>query len=110
MNVEEVKLPTSVKTGTKYIYKVYDYSDDKVNTEYGTQKDAISFINKRVKTKYAYVTYNGQTEKIEYDAKTVTGILNELEETTSQFEIEPISRSGNTDETILVSIFKNYVK
>lgn len=110
VNVEEVKLPTSVKPSTKYIYKVYNYSGDKVTTEYGTQKDIIAFINKKVKTKYAYVSYNGGGSKIEYDAKSVAEILNGLEETTSQFEIEPIGRSGATDETILVSIFKNCIK
>lgn len=110
VNVEEIKLPTSVKPNTKYVYKVYDYFDDKVNTEYGTQKDIIAFINKKVKTKYAYVTYNGESNKIEYNPKSVLEILNSLEETTSQFEIEPIGRSGVTDETIVVSIFKNCIK
>ena len=110
VNVEEVKLPTSIKSGTKYIYKVYDYCGDKLNTEYGTQKDILAYIGKKVKTKYAYVTYNGRGGRIEYSPKAVTGILNELEKTTSQFEIEPIGRSGITDGTILVTMFKNCLK
>ena len=110
VNVEEVKLPVSVKTGTKYIYKVYDCSGGKVNTEYGTQKDILAYISKRVKTKYAYVTYNGKSSRIEYTPKAVVDILNQQEKTTSQLEIEPVGRSGVTDDMILVSIFKNCIK
>lgn len=110
VNVEEVKLPSSVKPSTKYVYKVYDYLGDKLNTEYGTQNDIVSYIGKRVKTKYACVTYNGKNNRIEYSPKAVTEILNGLEDTTSQFEIEPIVRSGATKGTILVSIFKNRIK
>ena len=110
VNVEEVKLPASVKTGTKYIYKVYDYSGDKLNTEYGTQKDALAYISKKIKTKYVYVTYNGESSKIEYTPKAVTDILNELEETTSQFQIEPLGRSGGTGDMIFVTTFKNCIK
>lgn len=110
VNIEEVKLPSSVKSSTKYIYKVYGYSGDKLDTEYGVQKDALAFINRRIKTKYVYVTYNGVSEKMEYDQKAVAAILNGLEETTSPFEIEPIGRSGNTEDSICVSIFKNCIK
>ena len=110
VNVEEVKLPTSIKPGTKYIYKIYDYSNDKVNSEYGTQKDIIAYISKKIKTKYVYVMYKGTVDKIEYSPKAVTDILNELEETTSQFEIESVGRSGMTDNMLMVSIFKNCIK
>jgi hypothetical protein len=110
VNVEEVKLPASVKPGTKYVYKIYDYSNDKVTSEYGTQKDIVAYISKKIKTKYAYVTYKGTMDKIEYSPKAVTGILNELEETTSQFEIESVGRSGMTDNMLIVSIFKNCIK
>jgi hypothetical protein len=110
VHVEEIKLPASAKGSFKYLYKIYDYSGDKVTTEYGVQKDILAYISKKIKTKYAYVTYNGQSDKIEYSPKAVSSILNELEETTSQFEIEPIGRSGATDSLILVSIFKNCIK
>ena len=110
VNVEEVKLPATVKPGTKYVYKVYDYSNDKVTSEYGTQKDILAYIGKKIKTKYAYVMYKGTTNKIEYSPKAVTDILNGLEETTSQFEIESVGRSGMTDNMLIVSIFKNCIK
>ena len=110
VNVEEVKLPATVKPGTKYVYKIYDYSNDKVTSEYGTQKDILAYIGKKIKTKYAYVMYKGTTNKIEYSPKAVTDILNGLEETTSQFEIESIGRSGMTDNTLIVTIFKNCIK
>lgn len=110
VNVEEVKLPASLKTLPSYIYKIYDYTGEKCTTEYGSQKDVLAYISKKVKTKYAYVTYNGQSSRIEYSPKAVTDILKELAETTSQFEIEPVGRSGNTDTMIIVSTFKNCVK
>jgi hypothetical protein len=110
VNVEEVKLPATVKPGTKYVYKIYDYSNDKVTSEYGTQKDILAYIGKKIKTKYAYVMYKGSTNKIEYSPKAVTDILNGLEETTSQFEIESVGRSGMTDNMLIVTIFKNCIK
>jgi hypothetical protein len=110
VNVEEVKLPATVKPGTKYVYKIYDYSNDKVTSEYGTQKDILAYISKKIKTKYAYVMYKGTTNKIEYSPKAVTDILNGLEETTSQFEIESVGRSGMTDNMLIVTIFKNCIK
>ena len=110
VRIEEVKLPSTVKSSTKYVYKVYDYVGDKVNVEYGTQKDAIAVISKRIKTKYAYVTHNGEVTRIEYSPKTVAGILDGLEETTSQLEIESVGRSGMTSDPVIVSIFKNKMK
>lgn len=109
VSYEEVKLPASVKPGTKYIYKIYDYTGDKLNTEYGTQKEIVAHISKRIKTKYAYVMYNGEANKIEYSPKTVVDVLNELEKTTSQFSIEPLGRSGSTEDLMLVSIFENKI-
>lgn len=107
VNVEEVKLPKTIKGGVKYIYKIYDYSDEKINTEYGTQKDVLAYISKKIKTKYAVTTYNGVTSKIEYSPKTVMDILNQLEKTTSQFQIESTSRSGDTSTSIFVTCFRN---
>lgn len=107
--VEEVKLPASIKPTTKYIYKIYDYSGDKLNIEYGTQKDAVAYISKKIKTKYAYVSYNGINGKIEYSPKAVVETLNSLENTTSQFSIEPLGRSGSTEDLLLVSIFENKI-
>ena len=110
VNVEEVKLPSSVKAGTKYVYKIYDYSGERVSTEYGTQKEILAYLSKKIKTKYAYVTYNGSSQRIEYSPKAVTDIFNELEKTTSQFAIEPIGRSATTDSSFLVTMFKNCIK
>ena len=110
VNVEEVKLPASVKAGVKYVYKVYDYCGEKNSTEYGTQKDVLAYLTKRVRTKYVYMTYNGQSAKVEYSPKTVSEILGRLEETTSQLEIEPVGRSGMTEDTLLVTMFKNCIK
>lgn len=110
VSVEEPKLPSSVKPGTKYIYKVYDYFDGKLNTEYGTQKDILGYIGKKIKTKYVYVTRNGVEDRIEYSQKAIADIFDELEETTSQLEIVPAGRSGATNDSIIVSIFKNCMK
>ena len=110
VNVEEINLPETVKAGTKFIYKYYDYTGGKLKTEYGTQKDILAYLSKKIKTKYIYVAYNGTNEKIEFTTKAVGNILDELEKTTSQFEIEPVGRSGGVEDPILVSIFKNNLK
>ena len=81
-----------------------------MNSEYGTQKDILAYIGKKIKTKYAYAIYKGTMNKIEYSPKAVTDILNGLEETTSQFEIESVGRSGMTDNMLIVTIFKNCIK
>ena len=110
ISYEEVKLPVSVKPGTKYVYKVYDCCNDKLSTEYGTQKDIVAYISKKIKTKYAYIMYNGKGERIEYSPKAVTDVLNGLEKTTSQCSIEPFGRSGATEDLFIVSIFENHIK
>lgn len=110
VNVEEVKLPASIKSSTDFVYKVSDYSNDKLNTEYGAIKDAIAYINKKIKTKYAYVSYDGETKRIENNPKAVTDILNELKDTTSVFTIEASGRSGVTDNFIIISTFKNEIR
>ncbi len=110
VNVEEVKLPASVKPSTKYVYKVYDYTGDRSVTEYGTQKDALAYIAKKIRTKHALVTYNGVSGKVENTAKNITTIMNEIEKTTSQLAIEPVGRSGVTEDSILVSVFKNLLR
>lgn len=110
VNVEEVKLPLSMKTVPPFVYKIYDYTGEKCSTEYGTQRDVLTYLSKKIKTKYAYTTYNGKTSRIEFSTKAVAEILNALSETTSQFEIEPAGRSGVTDTMIIVSQFKNCLK
>ena len=108
--VEEIKLQTPPKPSMKYFYKIHDYSNEKLSYEYGTPKDIIAYISKKVKTKYAEVSYNGKTEKIENTSANIAEILDELEITTSQFYIEPVGRSEMNNVMILVSIFNNYVK
>lgn len=108
--VDEIKLPASVKPSLKHVYKVYDYCGEKLSTEYGSQKDIVSYITKRVKTKYTDITYNGHTRRVEYSPKVVADALTRLEPTTSQLEVEPVSRSGSTDTVLLVSIFNNRLK
>lgn len=111
VSVEEAKLPKSIKPTSSFVYKLYDYTDNKLKTEYGTQKDAVSYISKRIKTKYAVVTHNGRAQKIENTQKAMIDILSHLEDTTSQLGIEPIGRTtGDTEDIIIVSIFKNCVK
>lgn len=110
VSVEEFKLPASIKPGTEYIYKIYDYCGGKTNVGYGTRKEIITHISKVVKTKYVYVTHNGNSEKTEYSAKMISDTLDELEKTTSQLEIEPVGRSGMTDDMILVTAFRNCIK
>lgn len=109
VNVEEVRLPASVKPSSGYVYKVYDYFGERTTTEYGTRRDVLAYLAKRVRTKYMYVSYNGQSARVEYSPKVLAEILDNLDKTTSQLEVEPTGRSGCTEDMILVSIFKNMI-
>lgn len=110
VSVEEVKLPASMKTIPAYLYKIYDYSGEKVAVSYGSQKDIVAYLSKKIKVKNALVTSNGEQRKIECTPKNLSSMFNGLEETTSQAGIEPIGRSGCTGDMYLVSMFKNCVK
>ena len=110
VSIEEVKLPSSIKPSTKYVYKIYDYHNEKLNIEYGTQKDVLAYISKKIKTKFVYVNYNGASGKIEFSPKVIAETLTGLEPTTSQFIIEPVGRAETPDNSIMISIFKNCLK
>ena len=110
VSVEEVKLPASMKTVPGYVYKVYDYSAEKVVTEYGSQKDIISYLSKKIKVKNVIALADGETRKVECSPKSLASVLGGLEETTSQVSFEPVGRSGCTGDIYIVSVFKNCIK
>ena len=109
VGVEEVSLSPKTLTGAKYVYKIYDYTGEKMHTEYGVQKEAIAYITKRIRSKYAYITHDGIEERIEYNPKQISELLTGLEFTTSQLEIAPSGRTGPTNDILLVSVFRNLV-
>ena len=105
-----VSLEKTVKTTTPYIYRTMDYSQSKAPAVFGTKKDALQLIQKRVKTKNVLMHYNGITERREFDIDYIDGILECLEEDTIDFDIEPIGRGDVEGDMILVSIYKNCLK
>jgi hypothetical protein len=105
-----VTLEKTVKTTTPYIYRTIDYSQAKVPAVFGTRKDALQLIQKRVKTKNVLMHYNGITERRELDIDYIDKILEGLEEDTIDFDIEAIGRGDAEGDMILVSIYKNCLK
>ena len=105
-----VTLEKSVKTTTPYIYRTIDYSLSKAAVEFGTRKDALQLIQKKIKTKNVVMHYNGITERCEFDVDHIDEILGTLEEDTIDFDIEAIGRNDVEGDMILVSIYKNCLK
>ena len=105
-----ITLEKSVKTTTPYIYRTIDYGAARPTAEYGTRKDAIDLIQKRIKTKGVVMHYNGITERGDLDFDRINEILGGLEEDTIDFDIEPIGRGDVEGDMILVTIYKNDMK
>ena len=105
-----VTLEKSVKTTTPYIYRTMDYSLSKPVVSFGTKKDALQTIQKKIKTKNVIMHYDGNTERGELDIDHIDEILGTLEEDTIDFDIEALGRNDVEGDMILVSIYKNCLK
>lgn len=102
-----ISLEKSVKTTTPYIYRVRCYGDGRPDDSYGTRKEALTAIQRRIKTRRAIVHYNGVTERMDFDIDRVDAIFNILEEDTVEFDISQIGRNNTEGDMVLVTIFKN---
>ena len=102
-----VELNKSIKTTTPYIYRVIDYTQAKAPEIYGTKKDALDIIQKKIKTKNAIVCYNGTRDRIEFNIDEVSDILTTLEDDTIDFDICTVGRGDVEGDILLVTIFKN---
>ena len=109
VSITPAVLEKSVKVSTPYIYRTLDYSLNKPVETFGTKKDALSFIQKRIKTKNAIMHYNGVTEKCEFNVERLSSLFDTLEADTVEFDIATLGRNTEGD-IILVTIFKNCLK
>ena len=100
-------LEKTVKSTTEYIYRTRDYSTHKPGDCFGTRKDALSLIQKRIKTKNVIIHYNGITEKCEFNVDALNDIFSKIEEDTVELDIAPLGRNDVEGEIILVTIYKN---
>ena len=82
-----ISLEKSVKTTTPYIYRIRCYGESKPTDSYGTRKEALSFIQKKIKTRRVIMHHNGITEKCDFDINHVDEVFNDLEEDTIEFDI-----------------------
>lgn len=105
-----ITLEKSVKTTTPYIYRTMDYSTSRPTIAYGTKKDALQTIQKKIKVRRTISHYNGITEKGDFDINHIEEVFNDLEEDTVEFDITPIGRNNMEGDTIIVTIFKNDMK
>ena len=110
ISLSSISLEKTVKTTTPYIYRTMDYSQSKAPVVYGTKKDALQLIQKKIKTKNVIMHYNGVTERCEFDIDRIDEIFSGLEEDTIDFDIEPIGRGDIEGDIILVTVFKNDMK
>lgn len=105
-----ISLEKSVKTTTPYIYRVRCYGESKLADSYGTRKEALSYIQKKIKTRRVVMHHNGITEKCDFDINHIDEVFNDLEEDTIEFDISQIGRGNTEGDTILVTVFKNDMK
>ena len=102
-----ISLEKSVKTTTPYIYRVRCYGEGRLDDSYGTRKEALTAIQRKIKTRRAIMHYNGVTERADFDIDHIDEIFNGLEEDTVEFDISQIGRNNMEGDIILVTIFKN---
>ena len=105
-----VTLEKTVKTTTPYIYRVTDYTLPRATETFGTKKDAIQYIQKKIKTKNVVIHYDGKTERCEMDPQHIDDILGTLEEDTIDFDIAQVGRGDVEGDIILITIYKNLLK
>lgn len=102
-----IVLEKTVKTTTPYIYRIMDYGTGKLSQTFTTRKDAVSYIEKHIKTKTVIMHYNGKTDMQEFNQGYVDSILSTLEEDTIDFDVAQIGRGGEEGDIILLTIYKN---
>ena len=102
-----IEVNKTVKPGVSYIYRVKDYTLAKPTDFYGTKKDILDFMQKKIKTKNIMVCYNGVRERREFNVDEISDILSGLEEDTIDFDICPLGRGDAEGDILLITIFKN---
>ena len=105
-----VTLEKTVKTTTPYIYRIADYGTSRNTEAYGTRKDVLQYLQKRIKVKNVLMHYNGITERGEFDLNHIDEILGGLEENTVDFDVTPLGRGDAEGDVILITIYKNCLK
>ena len=105
-----VTLESSVKTTTPYIYRTIYYGEGRPDETFCTRKDAISYIQKKIKTKNVVMHYNGMTERCELTSGYLEDLFAMLEPDTIEFDITAIGRGGIEGDSVLVTIYKNCMK
>jgi hypothetical protein len=105
-----VALEKDVKPSTPYIYKAISYGSSSSPVIYGSRKDIIQFIQKKIKTRNVVMHYDGKTEKGELDIEHINSLFNILEPDTIDFDIVSLGRNDTEGDAVLVTIYKNLLK
>ena len=105
-----VTLEKSVKPSVEYIYRIFDYGTSKNDGIYCTKKEAVQYVQRKIKSKNVRLVYGGKVEKAELDIGGIDSILSELEPETLDFGIIPLGRGDVEGDMILLTIYKNLLK
>ena len=107
---EALTLSEKVKTTDPYIFKVRDMENPAWPKEvFGTQKEALAYIEKKIKNKFVHLIYNGINEVVEYDVNELANIIARMSENTTPIEIAQVTR-GEDEYWYEIEIFKNCLK
>ena len=102
--ISEISLNKTPKESDKYLYRIYDYNENKWC--FCTFNEVLSYLNKKIKTKYAFTYYNGTNERIEFSEKDAANIVTRMTPGTHNICFSQINGRGEESEAILIVPFK----
>ena len=102
--IEEISLSKKFKPSDKYFYRIDDYNENKAT--FGGFNETLDYVKKKVKNKYALVSYNGINEKIEFSEDAISNIITRMTANTHVIVINQLSIRGDESDSIMITPFK----
>lgn len=102
--IEEISLSKKFKPSDKYYYRIDDYNENKATL--GCFNEVIDYLKKKIKNKYALISYNGINEKIEFSEDIVTNVLSRMTAQTHVVVFNQLNIRGEESDSIMITPFK----
>ena len=102
--IEEINPLKKFNSLDNYYYRINDYNENKAIL--GGFNDVIDYLKRKIKNKYAMISYNGINEKIEFSEKMVSDILSRMTGNTHVVVLNQLNNRGEESDSIIVTPFK----
>lgn len=102
--INEISLSKPLKTSEGYLYQIYDYNENKAL--FCGFNDVLTYIKRKIKTKYALAQYNGENQRFEFSEKDVANIMTRMTPGTHSIFISQLSTRGDEGEPIAIIPYK----